>query len=200
MRIGIDVDGVLTELNRFTTDYLTKYLVKNNIDYQIGKADSVVYAAFGIDEKIEDDFWEEYLDLYARKVRACAFVSEVIKKLKEDGHEIYIVTARWLTNRDDEVGEDMRNKVKVWLCENDIIYDKLIFTKAKKEKKLDEIKEFKIDLMIEDSPKNIEDLSKVVPMICYHAEYNKDFNFENTTRCFSWYDIYHAIKKMSVNN
>ena len=200
MRIGIDVDGVLTELNRFTIDYLTKYLVENNIDYKIGKADYEAYAAFGIDQQTEDDFWAEYLDLYARKVRACAFASEVIKKLKEDGHEIYIVTARWLTNRDDEVGENMRNKVKVWLSENDIIYDKLIFTKAKKEKKLDEIKEFKIDLMIEDCPKNIEDLSKVVPMICYYAEYNKDFSFENTTRCFSWYDIYRVIKKMSVNN
>lgn len=108
MRIGIDVDGVLTELNQFTTDYLTKYLVENNIDYKIGKADYEAYAAFGIDQQTEDDFWAEYLDLYARKVRACAFASEVIKKLKEDGHEIYIVTARWLTNRDDEVGGEIR--------------------------------------------------------------------------------------------
>lgn len=41
----------------------------------------------------------------------------------------------------------MRNLVKNWLKEQDIFYDQLIFSKAKKEKKKEEIKEYKIDII-----------------------------------------------------
>ena len=44
------------------------------------------------------------LDFYAKHEPARPFASEVIKKLKNDGNEIYIVTARWLSNREDKVG------------------------------------------------------------------------------------------------
>lgn len=40
---------------------------------------------------------------YATNEKARPFAAEVIKKLKEDGNEIYIITARWLTNRDDYI-------------------------------------------------------------------------------------------------
>ena len=115
---------------------------------------------------------------------------------KEDGHEIYIVTARWLTNRDDAIGNNMREIVKKWLTENEIVYDKLIFSKASKEKKSQEMIDHKIDLMIEDSPNNMNELSSIVPIICYNAGYNKECVGDKITRCYSWYDIYDKIRKM----
>ena len=193
MRIGIDIDGVLTDVGQFALDYISKYCVENNIEYKINVSNYSHAKTFNISGKQEYDFWSEYLEFYAINEKARPFSSEVIKKLKADGHEIYIVTARWLTNRDDEAGENMRELVKNWLVENKIVYDKLIFSKANNEQKAQEMLDYQIDLMIEDNPENINELSSIVPIICFDTHYNKQCEGENITRCYSWYDIYNKI-------
>lgn len=94
----------------------------------------------------------------------------------------------------------MRKIVKKWLFENEIIYDKLIFSKALKEKKSQEMIENTIDLMIEDNPNNINELSSIVPVICYNTTYNKDCSNDKIFRCYSWYDIYKKIKEIMNKN
>lgn len=197
MRIGIDIDGVLTDVGRFVIDYMTKYCVDNNIEYNITGSNYEYYKAFNISEKQEDDFWEGYLEYYAVNAIARPFAAEVIKKLRTDGHEIYIVTARWLTNRDDAAGERMRETVRAWLAKNNISYDKLIFTKATGERKHQEILANRISLIIEDNPRNIQELAEIIPVICYHSEYNQDCSGNNIIRCYSWYDIYHKLSEIS---
>ena len=199
MRIGIDIDGVLTNIEQYVIDYFTKYCVENNIEYIIGSSNYEFYKTFNITKEIENEFWKNHIQDYAIKEKARPFAAEIIKKLKEEGHEIYIITARWLTNRDDELGENMRQIVKNWLAENKIIYDKLIFSKAAKEKKSQEIIENEIDLMIEDNPNNINELSKLVPIICYNTEYNKECKGNKIIRCYSWYDIYNEINKLKLD-
>lgn len=196
MRIGIDIDGVLVNIEQFVIDYLIKYCVENNIEYNIGESDYDCYKVFNITKEQEMDFWKEYLEYYAVNENARPFASEIIKKLKEDGNEIYIITARWFTNRDDNLGNKMREIVKDWLYKNKIIYDKLIFAKASQERKTQEIIEHKIDLMIEDNPNNINELSKIAYVICYNAEYNKNCIGDKIIRCYSWYDIYDKISKL----
>ncbi len=51
-------------------------------------------------KKAEDEFWEKYLYEYAKNEPARKFASEVINKLKDEGKEIYIITARYLTDMD----------------------------------------------------------------------------------------------------
>ena len=197
MKIGIDIDGVLTNIEQFGVDYLSKYCVENDIDFNITRSDYNIAKAFNIEDKYNDIFWSEYLLCYATNEKARPFADEVTKKLKEEGHEIYIITARWLTNRDDDVGYKMRETVKKWLSENNIVYDKLIFSKAAKEHKSDEILENKIDIMIEDNPNNITELSSIIPIICYNTGYNTSCTGKNITRCYSWYDIYRIINKFN---
>ena len=48
--------------------------------------------------------------------------------------------------------------------------------------------------MIEDKVENIEKISKVIPVICFNASYNKRCQGKNIIRCYSWYDIYGRIK------
>lgn len=199
MRIGIDIDGVLTDVEKFSVDYFSKYCVENDIDFKIVGSNYEVYKSFNVSKDYENAFWKEYLEFYAVNEKARPFASEVIKKLKEEGNEIYIITARWLTNRDDKAGENMRTLVKTWLEENEIVYDKLVFSKASKEQKVQEIEENEIDLMIEDNPRNITELSSIVKVICYDASYNRNCENENITRCYSWYDIYRAIKSLKAN-
>lgn len=200
MKIGIDIDGVLTNLEQFSIDYLSKYCFENNIEYHIGKSQYNMSKSFGISVKQENDFWNKYLEFYAKNEKARPFASEVIKKLKKDGHEIYIVTARSLTNRNDNIGENMRKIVKKWLLDNKIIYDKLIFSKSIREKKKQEIIENEINLMIEDNPNNINELSNIIPVICYDATYNRICSHDRIFRCYSWYDIYKKISEMTNKN
>ena len=196
MKIGIDIDGVLTNIEQYVIDTFTKYCVENNIEYEVGQSNYEFYKSFNISKEIENKFWKNYMQDYATKEKARPFASEIIKKLKEDGHEIYIITARWLTNRDNEAGENMRQIVKNWLVENNILYDKVLFSKGSNENKSQEIIGNKIDLMIEDNPNNINELSKIVPVICYNTEYNKQCNSDKVIRCYSWYDIYNKINKL----
>ena len=196
MRIGIDIDGVLTNLEQFVMNNMPKYCYENNIEYKIGDIYYDHSKTFNITKDQEMDFWNKYLESYAINEKARPFASDIIDKLKEDGHEIYIITARWLTNKDDEVGDKMRDIVKNWLYENRISYDKLVFSKAEKEKKSQEIIGYKIDLMIEDSPSNINEISDIIPVICYNAEYNKECVGNKIIRCYSWHDIYTKIKDL----
>ena len=199
MRIGIDIDGVLTDLEQFSMNYISKYCVENNIAYHIENRNYDHCKTFHISKEIENDFWKENLEYYAINEKARPFASEIIGKLKQEGHEIYIITARWQTNKEDDIGDRMRGIVKNWLDENKIIYDKLIFSKASKERKYQEIIENKIDLMIEDAPNNINELKDFVPVICYDTGYNKECVGDKITRCYSWYDIYAKIQNINKN-
>lgn len=195
MRIGIDIDGVLTNIGQFVIDYASKYCVENNIEYTVGEIDYDYCKTLNISREVEENFWNEYLEHYAVDEKARTFAAEVIEKLKNDGHEIYIITARLSISKDDDSKSKMKEVVKKWLSENKIVYDELIFSKAEKERKLQEIIENKIDLMIEDNPSNIEELSNIIPIICYDAEYNRTCTSDKVTRCYSWYDIYRNIKQ-----
>ena len=79
------------------------------------------------------------------------------------------------------------------LKRNKIEYDKIIFSR---EDKIDICLENNIELMIEDKPANINKISGKIPVICFHAGYNKNCNDNNIIRCYSWYDIYIKIYKL----
>lgn len=53
----------------------------------------------------------------------------------------------------------------------------------------------RISLMIEDDEKVIRELSDKIPVICYDADYNTNYESTNIIRCYSWYDIY-----VNINN
>ena len=193
MRIGIDIDGVLTDIERFQLDYGSKYFFEN---YKSGKIQNPngyeILDIFSCNTDQDEGYWKEYLEIYATKEKSRPFANEVIAKLKEDGHEIYIITARFLTERNDELGDKMRNIVINWLSENCISYDRIIFSPEDKRKIC---LENNIEIMIEDAPKNIMELSSVLPkVICFDARYNQECKGENIIRCYSWYDIYDEFK------
>ena len=194
MIIGIDIDGVLTNLERFQLDYGSKYFFETENKININHNEYEIIDIFNATTEDDDKFWKEYLDFYAKKEPARRFASEIIKKLKNDGHQIYIITARFLTDRDDYLGKKMRSIVKKWLKNNQIIYDKIIFSQ---EDKRNICKENNVDIMIEDAPKNIVELSEVLPkVICFDALYNREISKDNVIRCYSWYDIYSKINSI----
>lgn len=196
MRIGIDIDGVLTDIEKWILDYGSRFYYQT-LNKQIINPEAYDSAdIFDVDYKVDLLFWQKYFKKYTITIEPRLFASEVIKKLKEEGHEIYIVTARgnFFTEGEEILSFEENKKITLeWLNKHHIIYDDIFFSKAEK---LNTCLENKIDLMIEDNPKNINKLSEQLPVICVNAGYNKDCHNKNITRCYSWYDIYAKIHNM----
>lgn len=194
MRIGIDIDGVLTDIEQWQLDCGGKFFTKfnksvvNNYGYEITEI-------FNVSDELDSQFWEEYLYEYVTKEPSRKYASEVIKKLKDSGNEIYIITARYLTDKNTEEGQQMRKIVINWLKQENIIYDKIIFAP---EDKLQTCLDNNIDVMIEDKKENIEKISTILPVICFHAGYNKHCKNNNIYRVYNWYDIYNLISGSKI--
>lgn len=189
MRIGIDIDGVLTDIEQWQLDVGGKFFSKFNKSVE-NKDGYEITEIFNVSDELDSQFWNEYLYDYVTKEPSRKYASEVIKKLKDDGNEIYIVTARYLTNRNTADGKKMREIVINWLEEQNIYYDEIIFSP---EDKKENCKKYNIDIMIEDKVDNINKISSIIPVICFHAGYNKECNGSNIYRVYNWYDIYNLI-------
>lgn len=193
MRIGIDIDGVLTDIERFIADYGTKYCVENHLPINIKVGEYDEFKTFNWTEEQGIKFWNEYIVYYATKYPARDFAAEVIQKLKEEGHEIYIVTARNDYGVPKEYIGKMKDFVAQWLKDNNISYDKIIYTEGSK---LPYCVGNYIELVIEDSPENIKDVSTKIPVLCFDCGYNRNLEGKNITRAYSWYDVFDKISKL----
>ena len=194
MKIGIDIDGVLTDIARFIGDYGIKFCYENNIEYKIKDDEYYEEKSLGINVEQAEKFWNKYLEFYATQYPARIFAKEIIEKLKEE-HEIYIITARNEDGLPPELYGTMKQMVKAWLQDNGIYYDKLIFSVGSK---LTYCIENDVDVMVEDSPTNIKDISTKIPVLCFDNPYNKDIEGKNITRVYSWYDVFKKIEKIKV--
>lgn len=187
MRIGIDIDGVLTDVEKFQHEYGSVFFNKPLINDETFHPRDM----FGVSHDEDHDFWKHNIEYYATEYPARYYASEATNKLHELGVEIYILTARYNSTLNNELGLEMRTMVKKWLKKNNIYFDKIIFTNENKSKRVDE---FKIDYVIEDKPENINDISKHCPVIIMTCNYNRNFKFSNTIRCHNWWEILNVFE------
>ena len=197
MRIGIDIDGVLNNVGQFELDYGAKFYVENCGKHLENPLEDGSFNIFAATDDEDTRFWGKAIYDFV-KYPARDFAAEVISKLKNLGHEIYIVTARTSDLSYCDISQEKMKKIVIkWLKKYKIYYDKIVWTGKEK---LSYCKENKIDLMIEDNPKHIKNLVKFCKVICFDAPYNHNINIENMTRCYSWYDIYDKIYNHAVKN
>ena len=194
MNIGIDIDGVLTDLERATIDFGTRMCVDEKWPINLNVNEYIETKAFNWTEEQAEKFWNTYLVKYVTESPARAFALEILEKLQEEGNKIYLITARNESGMPPEYYGKMQQLTKEWLEKQNIKYEKLIF--AADVEKLHQCLENKVDVMIEDSPKNIQNISSKIKVIKFDCQYNKDVNNENVTTAYSWYHIYKIIKEM----
>lgn len=80
MRIGIDIDGVLTDIEQWQLDYGGKFFSKFNKSV-VNKDKYEISEIFGVDDALDSKFWNEYLYEYVTKEPSRKFASKVNKKV-----------------------------------------------------------------------------------------------------------------------
>ena len=197
MRIGIDIDNTLTDIQKDLNNAAYKYA--NSLNKKINfknlelidkKNDGNIYQkAFGFTHEELKYFLKNIQENITNNAIPREGVLEFINKLHSDGHEIYMITAR-----DLEFHDDPYKQSEEWLKKNNIYYDKLIVNARIKGKVC---KEEKVDLFIDDNINNCLDVKRYgIKTICLNTNNcckDKIPIFDN------WTDIYNYIKKTRNN-
>ena len=187
MRIGVDIDGVLNDIGQWHYSCGFKFCIDNHIQRGFHPHEYMMEQQFELTDEENYKFWREYIFDLMVSIPTRPYAGNVLKALKEMGHEIVILTARdnrYLTN---QYANTMNFYVEEWLHKNNIPYDEIITGPGKKK---DKCIKHKLDIMIEDKASNILEISDVIPVLCFDAPYNLEIVKDNVHRVYSWYQIY----------
>lgn len=195
MNIGIDIDGVLTDLENYIETVGKEYTLQNNLEFDDKMNKNTIHGFFSKGDSKR--FWDLHWESYAETIKARKNASKVIEKLKNDGNKIIIITARTYDSPIIKDGikrqKNMEKLIIKWLKRNNIKYDKLVFSNLNK---LKDCLNNKIDIMIEDSVSNIEQLKDYMKILCFDAKYNKFYTNSQIFRVYNWNDVYSIISQI----
>ena len=188
MNIGIDIDNVISN---FDEELLKEYIKHDKELRNSGiinqNAKYIRNDMFDWSKEEDETFYKENIERIAKNLKVIEGVKEYIDKLKKDGHNIYIITGR-----DNGEYSDPYNMTKEWLQENNIYYDKLIFTDAyDKSQKSKECIKNNVEIMIDDSVSICKNcVESGITTLIMDKPYNRE---ENITRVKNWKEIYEYI-------
>ena len=94
MNIAFDVDGVFTDLHKFQLEYGKIFFKKKYGKDIVNENASSIKKMFDCSAEQEYEFWKKHLVYYALKWPMRDGMAEAIKKLQEDGNNIFIVSSR----------------------------------------------------------------------------------------------------------
>ena len=188
MRIGIDIDNCISNFDDvLLEEYLKHDKELRNTGIINDKPYHITVGMFDWSKEENDDFYYNNIQRIAMSLKPLNNAKDVIDKLKADGNEIYIITSR-----DNGEYINPEKMTREWLEKYDIYFDRLILTG--RHEKGPVCKENNIDIMIEDSIKNCEDIeNNGVKCYIMDTRYNKhETRFERVKR---WNEIYSKISR-----
>lgn len=187
MKIGIDIDGVMLDMQKYILDNIPKYFDKHGIEYTTHPEIYESKEMFEVSAQDYDAFWAENYLKYVQETLPREGLCECLEFLKKNGHEIHIVTARAVAPDEKFPVELIERMTYDWLDKHNLVYDEIVFTADK----AGYIRENDIKVMIEDNPRNIEKIVQACDVICYECEYNKDVanKYENVILENNWFSI-----------
>ena len=192
MRIGIDIDGTITNLHSEIIKYGMQYndKIKGN-----GIKDDNAYRITEIFDwdaneclKFKKYIQREILNSIKPRDDVCKCFAEI----KSLGHEIYIITGRKSNEMENTYQETLN-----WLKSNNIIFDKLVIEENNKGIACIENE---IDIFIDDSSKHLKRVcdAGIEEVYIFDNVYNKIDN--QYKRIYSFYELCDKIKTYSYKN
>ncbi len=197
MRIGIDIDNVISNFNdTLLNEYLLHDKELRNSGIINKNADYIRKGMFDWNEDEETNFYKSNIERIAKKLGVIEGAKEYIDKLHDDGHIIFIITGR-----DNGEYTEPYNMTKKWLEDNNVYYDNLILTDTyDKHAKTRQCLEYNIDIMIDDSVCICNDcIENEITTVLMDTPYNK---YSNIQRVKSWEEFYIYVsnyKKDKIN-
>lgn len=195
MIIGIDLDNTLTEVQEDLNNAAYNYAKKLGKDIKTSenpfekiKRNRDTYKKFNFSYEELKYFLENIHEEITNNAKPRDGVVETIKRLRKQGHKIYIITARL----DEFHNNDAYLLSKNWLDKSNIEYDKLIVN-AKEKAPI--CKKERINIFIDDQINNCLDVSKIGTKAIRISNDKKQY--ENVVTINNWMEIYNFIKEWS---
>ena len=192
MNIGIDIDDTIANTYDVLFKYVQEYTIHDIVTDREKNNRDMIAQMYRTnfrngDKKQDKEFFNRYYEKTVLKVKPKMNAIENIKKLKEEGNQIYLITARFPSEK-----FNIEELTKGWLKKYDIPYDKLILDS---ENKVITAKEHCIDIFVDDNIKNCTEMAKVgIKTYIMDTIVNKDFIDENIERVYSWSELYQKIE------
>lgn len=175
MRIGLDMDDTICGTDETLTKYAEAYCKEKNIDKK----------TLWEDETIRNDFLDNNLTEIYQNVPIKKGAVKTIKKLKELGHEVYVITAR----KNKHLKVDAKELTLNYLKKEGIIVDDVITDAKDKCKICDDLD---INIILEDSDYNFFALEKDGFDVILFDEFNKHKDIKK--RVTNWKDFLKYVK------
>lgn len=189
MIIGIDVDGTLIDIGEFMLKKGEAYFQRPASDPEAFDVEHM----FAVSNKEGTRFWLRQLLSYCIRAPLISGAAETIRRLKEDGHRIIIITSRVYTAGTGPMGFFPRSVLKRWLKKRGVIYDAIVFCQGSAVAKAKECARHLVDVMIDDIPDNLLAISKDRAVIAYPMPWNRDMADKGIPRAKDWQDIYDML-------
>ena len=151
MRIGIDIDDVITN----TSETIKEYVIKDKNSQKLQEHMKEIMKGNPSDPEIVAFCMENYIKVF-QKVKLKDNARKVIQSLLDKGNEIYLITAR---GEDLEFFKGSEEITKKFLENNGIQYTKIIFNAINKAQLC---VDNQIDIMIDDSIEHCEEVKNVI--------------------------------------
>ncbi len=192
MNIGIDIDNTITNTAPILKKYCKEYndtVVKRGLEmHETGAASFDLY---DWTQEENMDFCVKYLEEVVLQAEVKENAKEVIQKLKNEGHQINIISSRAFP-----MFKTPYETTEKFLKEKGIVYDKLLVGKIEKRSSC---VENQLDVLIEDEVKYINEMSEFMNVFVFDAVYNKQCSGKNITRVYNWLEIYDKINEFDRN-
>ena len=189
MNYGIDIDDTISKTADKFIEYgreFNKQVLKRGYNDKLSEIPDHFYLKyiFGWNQDEQRKFLEEYG--YYKKMIENVEVKDDVKNtlttIKNNGNNIYLITARFKTDKFSAY-----DLTKIWLEKNEIPFDELIIDADDKAKIC---RSKKIDIFIDDSYKNcIQVANEGIKTYLMTTELNKNIDSGNIQRVYSWRDI-----------
>lgn len=194
MNIGIDIDGVLTDIHEFNLRYAPPFFKRKYDREVVDEAPYDIRDIFACPDKEWLAYWKRYLLKYSTAEPAREGASEFTEKLRADGHEVIIISKRVFSAKKGLIGKIMRTLVKSWLKRNGIWHREAIFcVHDDPDIKREVCLEKDVRILIDDEPENIRSVATVAKVLCFDTTYNRECEGENIFRVTNFDEAYQLI-------
>lgn len=197
--IGVDADGVLTDMSAWNIREGKKFFKKEPVNLN-GYSPCDI---FDISKKEEFFFGLFNLDNYCSKEPPRYGAVEILNILKNEGHQFHEITARKFTTFNNVLGSHYRKLFETWLnkyfpgifksieycSETDSPTDKLIACSK-----------LGVNVMVEDKPEvAIHLANNNIKVLLVDAPYNQGLEHPNMVRVKNWHEVYEQVKIIEEN-